>query len=104
MLIVMYASLQEFEKVLKQKQVELELLEVKLTQKSVTVAQERENNIAEQLCVSVSTPCQTVGHNYCVLLMYRVISWKLLIYVYTQESGICRSIETKSSALTEMTH
>ena len=34
-----------FEKVLKQKQVELELLEVKLAQKSVAVAQERENNV-----------------------------------------------------------
>ena len=56
--IVMYASLQEFEKVLKQKQVELELLEVKLAQKSVAVAQERENNMAERQCVSVTTPCQ----------------------------------------------
>ena len=45
-LIVIYVSLQEFEKVLKQKQVELELLEVKLAQKSVAVAQERENNMA----------------------------------------------------------
>ena len=32
---------------IKQKQVELELLEVKLRQKSVAVAQERENNMAE---------------------------------------------------------
>ena len=48
-----YASLQEFEKVLKQKQVELELLEVKLAQKSVAVAQERENNMAERQCVSI---------------------------------------------------
>ena len=41
-------SLQEFEKLLKQKQVEL-LLEVKLAQKSVAVhvAQESENNMAE---------------------------------------------------------
>ena len=36
------SSLQEFEKVLQQKQVELELLEAKLAQKSVAVAQERE--------------------------------------------------------------
>ena len=43
---------------LKQKQVELELLEVKLAQKSVTVAQERENNMAERQCVSVTTACQ----------------------------------------------
>ena len=48
MLIITYTSLQEFEKVLKQKQVELELLEVKLAQKSVAVAQERENNMAER--------------------------------------------------------
>ena len=40
-LIVMYVSLQEFESV-KTKQVELELLEVKLAQKSVAVAQEGE--------------------------------------------------------------
>jgi len=39
--------------VLKQKQVELELMEVKLAQKSVAVAQERENNMAERQCVSV---------------------------------------------------
>ena len=58
LLIVMCASLQEFEKVLKQKQVELELLEVKLAQKSVAVAQERENNMAERQCVSFTTPCQ----------------------------------------------
>ena len=51
----MYASLQEFEKVLKQKQVELELLEVKLAQKSVAVAQERENNVAERQCVSIDS-------------------------------------------------
>ena len=38
-------------KVLKQKQVELELLEVKLAQKSIAVVQERENNMAEQQCV-----------------------------------------------------
>ena len=44
--------------VLKQKQAELELLEVKLTQKSVDVAQERENNMAERQCVSVITPRQ----------------------------------------------
>ena len=56
--IVMYVSLQEFEKVLKQKQVELELLEVKLAQKSVAVAQERENNMAERQCVSVTIACQ----------------------------------------------
>ena len=56
--IVVYVSLQEFEKVLKQKQVELELLEVKLAQKSVAVAQERENNMAERQCVSVTTACQ----------------------------------------------
>ena len=56
--IVMYASLQEIEKVLKQKQVELELLEVKLAQKSVAVAQERENNMAERQCVSVTIACQ----------------------------------------------
>ena len=37
---------------------ELELLEVKLAQKSVAVAQERENNMAERQCVSVTTPCQ----------------------------------------------
>ena len=49
-----YTSLQEFEKVLKQKQVELELLEVKLAQKSVAVAQERENNMAERQCVSTT--------------------------------------------------
>ena len=49
-----YTSLQEFEKVLKQKQVELELLEVKLAQKSVAVAQERENNMAERQCVSIT--------------------------------------------------
>ena len=55
-LIVMYASL----KVLKQKQVELELLEVKLAQKSVAVAQERENNMAERQCVSVTTPRQMI--------------------------------------------
>ena len=35
------SSLQEFEKVLKQKQVKLELLEVKLAQKSVAMAQTR---------------------------------------------------------------
>ena len=52
------ASLQKFEKVLKQKQMELELLEVKLAQKSVAVAQERENNMAERQCVSVTTACQ----------------------------------------------
>ena len=46
-LYVYASSLQEFEKLLKQKQVELELLEVKLAQKSVAVAQERENNMAE---------------------------------------------------------
>ena len=56
-LIVVYASLQEFEKVLKQKQVELELLEVKLAQKSVAVAQERENNMAERQCVSITITC-----------------------------------------------
>ena len=39
---------------LKQKQVELELLEVKLVQKNVTVAQENENNMAEQECVSIA--------------------------------------------------
>ena len=53
MFIVLCSLLQEFEKVLKQKQVELELLEVKLAQKSVAVAQERENNMAERQCVSV---------------------------------------------------
>ena len=46
--IVMCASLQ----------VELELLEVKLAQKSVAVAQERENNMAERQCVSVTIACQ----------------------------------------------
>ena len=51
--IVVYVSLQKFEKVLKQKQVELEL-----AQKSVAVAQERENNITERQCVSVTTACQ----------------------------------------------
>ena len=51
------SSLQEFEKVLKQKQVELELLEVKLAQKSVAVAQERENNMAERQCVSITITC-----------------------------------------------
>ena len=40
---------------LKQKQVELELLEVKLAQKSVAMAQEKENNMAERQCVSVTT-------------------------------------------------
>lgn len=50
---------------LKQKQVELELLEVKLAQKSVAVAQERENNMAERQCVSVITAvCQPVDHYY----------------------------------------
>ena len=39
---------------LKQKYVELELLEVKLVQKSVAVAQENENNMAEQQCVSIT--------------------------------------------------
>ena len=38
-----------------QKQVKLELLEVKLAQKGVAVAQERENNMAEQQCVSVTS-------------------------------------------------
>ena len=51
------SSLQEFEKVLKQKQVELELLEVKLAQKSAAVAQERENNMAERQCVSIIITC-----------------------------------------------
>ena len=51
------SSLQEFEKVLQQKQVELELLEVKLAQKSVAVAQERENNMAERQCVSITITC-----------------------------------------------
>ena len=51
------SSLQEFEKVLKQKQVELELLEVKLAQKSIAVAQERENNMAERQCVSITITC-----------------------------------------------
>ena len=41
---------------LKQKQVELELMEVKLAQKSVAVAQERENNMAERQCVSTTCP------------------------------------------------
>ena len=56
--LLLCASLQEFGKVLKQKQVELELLEVKLAQKSVAVAQERENNMAERQCVSITTACQ----------------------------------------------
>ena len=43
--------------VLKQKQVELELLEVKLAQKSVAVVQERENNMAERQCVSITITC-----------------------------------------------
>ena len=63
-LIVTYASLQEFEKVLKQKQVELELLEVKLAQKSVAVAQERENNMAERQCVSVTTT-----YELCIIII-----------------------------------
>ena len=37
---------------------ELELLEVKLAQKSVAVAQERENNMTERQCVSVTIACQ----------------------------------------------
>ena len=58
MCVLLYvSSLQEFEKVLKQKQVELELLEVKLAQKSVAVAQERENNMAERQCVSITITC-----------------------------------------------
>ena len=58
---VTFVSLQEFEKVLKQKQVELELLEAKLAQKSVAVAQERENNMAERQCVSfIITSCVCV--------------------------------------------
>ena len=44
-------------RVLKQIQVELELLEVKLAQKSVAVAQERENNMPERQCVSITTTC-----------------------------------------------
>ena len=36
-----------YRNLIRQKQVELELLEVKLAQKSVAVAQERENNMAE---------------------------------------------------------
>ena len=51
------SSLQEFEKVLKQKQVELELLDMKLAQKSVAVAQERKNNMAERQCVSITITC-----------------------------------------------
>ena len=47
---------------LKQKQVELELLEVKLAQKSVAVAQERENNMAERQCVSVNANKATIDH------------------------------------------
>ena len=48
------SSLQEFEN---KKQVELELLEVKLAQKSIAVAQERENNMAERQCVSITITC-----------------------------------------------
>ena len=44
---------------LKTKEVELELLEVKLAQKSIAVAQERENNMAERQCVSVTIVCHS---------------------------------------------
>ena len=53
-----YYSMHHYRNLIKQKQVELELLEVKLAQKSVAVAQERENNMAERQCVSLTTPCQ----------------------------------------------
>ena len=62
--LITYASLQEFEKVLKQKQMELELLEVNLAQKSVAVAQERENNMAERQCVSVTTT-----YELCIIII-----------------------------------
>jgi len=55
--------------VLKQKQVELELMEVKLAQKSVAVAQERENNMAERQCVS-TTCASKVKIWVCVCLVF----------------------------------
>lgn len=54
---------------LKQKQVELELMEVKLAQKSVAVAQERENNMAERQCVSA--------------LKYYTLLWWFYSFVYS---------------------
>ena len=59
----MYASLQEFEKVLKQKQVELELLEVKLAQKSLAVTQEREKKVLTTMCKCHYT-MSTDDHSY----------------------------------------
>ena len=69
---------------LKQKQVELELLEVKLAQKSVAVAQERENNMAERQCVSVTYSIRT--YHLLIIIIHSLCYEGHVLYMCIQES------------------
>eukprot|EP00731_Ephydatia_muelleri_P032196 Em0023g703a len=71
-----------FEKILKQKQLELQLSETKLAQQSVTMAEEKEHSLAERQCLLVETLEQ---QKRCELLTQQEMDLRGQLAMYSEK-------------------